>query len=115
MLPITTWEQVGARTGGLWVIAGDIASWHSNRRDAIEFFAKGIDELHWFGYRPVLGSALLRLGNQLADDDPEAAEVLYSASHVSRPAMSWRPMSPKSVNTPPRRSRLPSPKLVVPS
>jgi predicted ATPase len=82
---IALWHQVGTRTPGIWAIAADIASRHDNRRDAIEFYAKAIEELHWFRYRPVLASSFTRLGALIADDDPEAAAVLHGAGHAIAP------------------------------
>jgi predicted ATPase/class 3 adenylate cyclase len=82
---MAVWHQVGTRTPGIWAIAADIASRHGNRRSAIEFYAKSIEELHWFGYRPVLASSLTRLGTLLADDDPDAAAVLHGAGHAIAP------------------------------
>jgi hypothetical protein len=43
------------------------------------------DDLHWIGLRPVVGSVLGRVADPLADDDPEAAAMLYGAGDTLAP------------------------------
>ena len=76
--------SAGTRTP-IWAIAGDLTTRHGNRRDALEFFSKAIDDLHWFGMRPVVGSVLGRVADLLAGDDPEAAAVIYGAADTLAP------------------------------
>jgi predicted ATPase/class 3 adenylate cyclase len=76
--------SAGTRTP-VWAIAGDLATRHGNPRDALDFFSKAIDDLHWFGMRPVVGSVLGRVADLLADDDPEAAAVIYGAADALAP------------------------------
>src|SRR5262249_26589584 len=69
---IDVWEEMGARSPGIWAIAADIASRKRDPCDALDFYARSIDELLWYGYRPVLASSLSRTGTLLASYDPEA-------------------------------------------
>jgi hypothetical protein len=75
----------------VWAIAGDLAARHGNQRDALEFFAKAIDDLHWIGVRPVVGSVFGRVADLLAGSDPEAAAVLYGAGDTLAPGFFLAP------------------------
>jgi len=78
-------ELSRGRRAPVWAIAGDLAARHGNQREALQFFAKAIDDLHWIGLRPVVGSVLGRVADLLADDDPEAAAMLYGAGDALAP------------------------------
>jgi predicted ATPase len=85
-------ELSGAGTRTLaWAIAGDLTARHGNQRDALEFFAKAIDDMHWFGMRPVVGAMLGRVADLLAGSDPEAAAVLYGAGDTLAPGFFLAP------------------------
>jgi hypothetical protein len=64
----------------VWAIAGDLAARVGNQREALEYFANGIDGLHRSRVRTVLGSVLGRVADLLADEDPEAAAILLGAN-----------------------------------
>src|SRR4029077_16316338 len=56
-----------------------------DRRDALAYFAKAIDALHWFGNRAMLGTNLDRIASLLADRDPEATAVLQGVGDARHP------------------------------
>jgi predicted ATPase/class 3 adenylate cyclase len=71
--------------GQVWAVAGYVASVHGNGRDALAFYAKALDELHWVGARTILGAVLRSVADLLADDDTEAAAVLHGAGDALAP------------------------------
>jgi tetratricopeptide (TPR) repeat protein len=74
-----------------WGIAGDLAARHSDRRDALAYFAKSIDASHWVGQRIGLGAVIGRVGDLLADSDSEAAAVLQGAGDAITPGYAHAP------------------------
>src|SRR5262249_11061276 len=63
-----------------------IAANLGNRRDALRFLARAIEETHRIGARPVLQPLLRRAGDLLAPDDPEAAAILHGAGEGGPPS-----------------------------
>jgi tetratricopeptide (TPR) repeat protein len=82
--------------GQAWAVAGHVASVQGNLRDAVAFYAKAINELHWLGQRPVLGAVLKRVGDLLADDDIEAVAILHGAGDALAPGFVAPPDTAKS-------------------
>jgi predicted ATPase/class 3 adenylate cyclase len=82
--------------GQAWAVAGHVAAVHGNLRDALAFYSKSLDELHWLGHRNVLGAVLTRAGDLLADDDPEAAAVLHGAGDALAPGFVAPPDTAKA-------------------
>ena len=60
-------------------ILGDVAERLGDRRQALEFFAIGMEEQHWLGNSEMVGRMLRRIGLRLVDDDPEAAALTIGA------------------------------------
>jgi predicted ATPase len=70
----------------VWAIAGDIAARNGQRFEALAYLDKQIDGLSWVGQRTGLGPVLALVGTVLADDDPEAAALLFGAADGVAPA-----------------------------
>jgi predicted ATPase/class 3 adenylate cyclase len=60
-------------------ILGDVADRLGDRRQALEFFAIGMEEQHWLGNTEMVGRMLRRIALRLVDDDPEAAALIIGA------------------------------------
>jgi predicted ATPase/class 3 adenylate cyclase len=60
-------------------ILGDVAERLSDRRQALEFFAIGMNEQHWLGNSEMVGRMLRRIGLRLVHHDPEAAALTIGA------------------------------------
>jgi predicted ATPase/class 3 adenylate cyclase len=76
---------LGRTPGPMWGVASRIAARLGNRHEALRFLARGIEESHRIGARPVLRPMLRRAGDLLAPDDPEAAAILHGASEGGTP------------------------------
>jgi len=68
-----------------WAIAGDLAARQGDHHAALTYFGRGIENAHWLGNRPGLGTMIGRVGNLLADSDPEATAVLQGAGAALAP------------------------------
>jgi tetratricopeptide (TPR) repeat protein len=68
-----------------WGIVGDIAARNGERLEALAYFDKAIDAIHWQDQRTALGPVLARVGALLAADNPEAAAVLFGAGDAMTP------------------------------
>jgi predicted ATPase/class 3 adenylate cyclase len=77
---------LGRTPGPMWGTASRIAASVGNRHDALLFLARGIEESHRIGVRPVLRPMLRRAGDLLAPDDPEAAAILHGAGEGGMPS-----------------------------
>lgn len=77
---------LGRTPGPMWGTASRIAASLGNRRDALRFLARAIEESHRMGTRPVLRPMLRRAGDLLAPDDPEAAAILHGAGEGGMPS-----------------------------
>ena len=60
-------------------ILGDVAERLGDQRQALEFFALGMEEQHWLGNTEMVGRMLRRIGLRLVDHDPEAATITIGA------------------------------------
>jgi hypothetical protein len=60
-------------------ILGDVADRLGDRRQALEFFAIGMEEQHWLGNSEMVGRMLRRIGLRLVDHDPDAAALTIGA------------------------------------
>jgi hypothetical protein len=60
-------------------ILGDVAERLGHRRQALEFFMLGMNELHWLGNTEMVGRMLRRIGIRLVEHDPEAAAFVIGA------------------------------------
>jgi predicted ATPase/class 3 adenylate cyclase len=60
-------------------VLGDVAERLGDRRQALEFFVIGMDELHWLGNTEMVGRMLRRIGIRLVEHDPEAAALVIGA------------------------------------
>jgi predicted ATPase/class 3 adenylate cyclase len=60
-------------------ILGDVAERLGDRRQALEFFAIGMQEQHWLGNGEMVGRMLRRIALRLVDDDPESAALIIGA------------------------------------
>ena len=58
---------------------GDVAERLGDRRQALEFFAIGMEEQHWLGNSEMVGRMLRRIGLRLVDDNSEAAALIIGA------------------------------------
>ena len=74
-----------------YVFAGDLAARSGDRREAVAYFAKAIESFHWVGFRLPVGLTLGYVGVQIADDDPEAAAVLFGACDAIAPGFAHAP------------------------
>jgi predicted ATPase/class 3 adenylate cyclase len=74
-----------------WGIVADLAARHGERSEALAYVAKAIDTYYWLGQRTWLGTVIGRVGVILADDDPEAAAVLYAAGDALAPSYAHPP------------------------
>jgi predicted ATPase/class 3 adenylate cyclase len=87
---LTLTRQVVARLGRDesmgWGIAGDIAARNGERLEALAYFDRAIEAHYWLGSREPIGPPLARVGALLADDDPDAAAVLFGAADTMAPA-----------------------------
>jgi tetratricopeptide (TPR) repeat protein len=70
-----------------WVLAGDIAAYKGQRREALAYFDKAIESTAWLGIRPLARSVLSLVASLLADDDPQTAAMLFGAADALAPAM----------------------------
>jgi predicted ATPase/class 3 adenylate cyclase len=77
----------GEYPGVGWVSAGDIAAYNGQRREALAYFDQAIESSAWLGIRPLVGGIFSLVAALLADDDPEAAAVLFGAADALAPAM----------------------------
>jgi predicted ATPase/class 3 adenylate cyclase len=73
--------------GPIESMLGDVAERLGDRRQALELFAKGLEQHHWLGQPELVGRALRRIGLLLADHDPETAAVLVGAAVQGSRAM----------------------------
>ena len=74
-----------------WAIAGDLAARHGDEREAFEHFAKAIEDSHWLGNRPAVGTVIGRVADLLADSDPEATAVLQGSGDALVPGYTHAP------------------------
>lgn len=74
-----------------WPMAGDLAARQGEQREALTYFVKGMDSMQWFGQRHGVGTVVGRIGVLIADDDPEAAAVLYAAGEALAPGFAHAP------------------------
>jgi hypothetical protein len=58
---------------------GDVSERLGDRRQALEFFVLGMNELHWLGNTEMVGRMLRRIGIRLVEHDPEAAALVIGA------------------------------------
>ncbi len=73
-------EASGSRGFGLQAaMAGGVAALNADRRQALEFYAAAIHDLHWTGIRPLLGAVLYTTNTLLALDSPRDAAILDGA------------------------------------
>jgi tetratricopeptide (TPR) repeat protein len=75
----------------VWGVAGDLAARSGEVRDALVYFDKGIDAVHWLGSRPMIGTQVERVGSLLADRDPETTAVLQGVGEALAPGYSHSP------------------------
>jgi predicted ATPase/class 3 adenylate cyclase len=68
------------------VIAGDIAAYNGQRREALAYFDKAIEQSAWLGVRTLLRGVLSLVAALLVDDAPETAALLFGAAHALAPA-----------------------------
>jgi hypothetical protein len=68
-----------------WGPAGEVAARNSERLEALAYFDKAIDALYWLGHRIGLAAVLARVGGLLAEQEPEAAAVLFGAVEAMAP------------------------------
>jgi predicted ATPase/class 3 adenylate cyclase len=66
-------------------VAGEVATRNGERHEALVYFDKAVDSVYWRGFRPGLGVVLGRVGTLLAEDNPEAAAVLFGAADAMLP------------------------------
>jgi predicted ATPase/class 3 adenylate cyclase len=76
-----------------WAIAGDLAARRGRYEEALQYMAKAIDTFHWLGNRTALATVIGRVGDLLADTDPEAAAVLQGAGDALAPGYAHAPHS----------------------
>ena len=74
-----------------WGIAGDLAARRGDDYEALQYMAKAIENSHWLGNRPGLGNVIGRVGDLLADTDPEATAVLHGVGDALAPGYSHAP------------------------
>jgi hypothetical protein len=60
-------------------VLGDVSERLGDRRQALEFFVLGMNELHWLGNTEMVGRMLRRIGIRLVEHDPEAAALVIGA------------------------------------
>jgi predicted ATPase/class 3 adenylate cyclase len=72
-------EAQRARNMPMHPMLGDVAERLGDRRQALEFFVLGMDELHWLGNTEMVGRMLRRIGIRLVEHDPEAAARVIGA------------------------------------
>jgi predicted ATPase/class 3 adenylate cyclase len=60
-------------------VLGDVVERLGDAREALEFFALGMDELHWLGQSEMVGRMLRRVGLGLVNHDPQAAALAIGA------------------------------------
>src|SRR4030095_3337053 len=74
------WTAIpGYASSPLHSILGDVAERLGDRRRALEYFAAGMDEVHWLGQSEIVGRMLRRIGLLLVTEDPETAALLFGA------------------------------------
>jgi hypothetical protein len=81
-------RQVVARPGDTdmaYPVAGEVATRNGERLEALVYFDKAVDSAYWRGFRPGLGAVLGRVASLLAEDNPEAAAVLFGAADAMLP------------------------------
>jgi tetratricopeptide (TPR) repeat protein len=66
----------------VWNLVGNVATRIGDRREALNYYERGIDGWHWLGWRPFLGLTLTCMGDLLAPDDARSAAVLHGAGEV---------------------------------
>jgi tetratricopeptide (TPR) repeat protein len=66
--------------GPIESMLGDVAERLGDHRQALELFAKGLEQHHWLGQPELVGRALRRIGLLLVERDPETAAVLIGAA-----------------------------------
>jgi predicted ATPase/class 3 adenylate cyclase len=74
-----------------WAIAGDLAARNGERREALAYTAKAIDDFYWLGQRMGLGTVIGRAGLLLLEVEPEAAAVLGGAGDAIAPGFAHAP------------------------
>jgi tetratricopeptide (TPR) repeat protein len=81
-------RQVVARPGDTdmaYPVAGEVATRNGERLEALIYFDKAVDSAYWRGFRPGLGAVLGRVASLLAEDNPEAAAVLFGSADAMLP------------------------------
>jgi predicted ATPase/class 3 adenylate cyclase len=81
-------RQVVARpadTDMAYPVAAEVATRNGERREALVYFDKAVDSAYWRGFRPGLGAVLGRVASLLAEDNPEAAAVLFGSADAMLP------------------------------
>jgi hypothetical protein len=66
-------------------VAGEVATRNGERLEALVYWDKAVDSVYWRGFRPGLGAVLGRVGTLVAEDDPEAAAVLFGSADAMLP------------------------------
>jgi predicted ATPase len=74
-----------------WGLAGDLAARRGDRHAALEYMANAIKDSQWLGSRMGLGNVVGRVGDLLADNDPEATAVLQGACDALAPGFGHAP------------------------
>ena len=66
-------------------VAAEVATRNGERLEALVYFDKAVDSAYWRGFRPGLGAVLGRVASLLAEDNPEAAAVLFGSADAMLP------------------------------
>jgi hypothetical protein len=68
-----------------WAVGGDLAVRNGEPTQALEYFMRSIDDMHWFGNRPILGLSIGRVADLIAESNAEAGAVLHGAADLLAP------------------------------
>jgi len=81
----------GEHNQSTYVFAGDLAARSGERRQAVAYFEKAVESFRWMGFGLPVGLTLGYVGEEIADDDPEAAAVLFGVCDSMAPGYAHAP------------------------
>jgi predicted ATPase len=68
-----------------WAVGGDVAVRNDKPTEALKYFVRSIDDMHWFGNRPILGLSIGRVADLVAESNAEAGAALHGAADLLAP------------------------------
>jgi hypothetical protein len=74
-----------------WGVAGDLAARQGDERHALQYFATAMRNAHWLGNRTAVGTMIGRIGDLLAEPDPEVSAMLQGVGRALAPRYAHAP------------------------